>query len=102
VEIKSFDQTLQKLNVTGAGNSSRVAVLRATLDPDLTSGFLVASQGEAVALTAAYKGVLTTLQLGKKRVNQCCGSGSGIRCLFDPWIRDPGWVKVRIRIRDAG
>jgi hypothetical protein len=22
---------------------------------------------------------------------QCCGSGSGIRCLFDPWIR--GWVK---------
>ncbi len=21
--------------------------------------------------------------------NQCCGSGSGIRCLFDPWIRDP-------------
>jgi hypothetical protein len=29
---------------------------------------------------------------------QCCGSGSGIRCLFGPWIRD-GW-KVRIRIRD--
>ncbi len=24
---------------------------------------------------------------------QCCGSGSGIRCLFDPWIRDPWWVK---------
>ncbi len=22
---------------------------------------------------------------------QCCGSG--IRCLFDPWIRDPGWVE---------
>jgi hypothetical protein len=20
-----------------------------------------------------------------------------IRCLFDPWIRDPGWVKIRIR-----
>jgi hypothetical protein len=20
-------------------------------------------------------------------------SGSGIRCLFDPWFRDPGWVK---------
>ncbi len=19
---------------------------------------------------------------------QCCGSGSGIRCLFDPWVRD--------------
>jgi hypothetical protein len=25
--------------------------------------------------------------------------GSGIRCLFDPWIRDPGWVKIRSRIR---
>jgi hypothetical protein len=24
---------------------------------------------------------------------QCCGSGSGIRYIFDPWIRDPGWVK---------
>ncbi len=24
--------------------------------------------------------------------NQCCGSGSEIRCLFDPWIRYPGWV----------
>jgi hypothetical protein len=24
---------------------------------------------------------------------QCCESGSGIRCLFDPWIRDPGWVE---------
>jgi hypothetical protein len=31
---------------------------------------------------------------------QCCGSGSGIGCFFDPWIRDPGWEKVSIRIRD--
>ncbi len=23
-----------------------------------------------------------------------------IRCLFDPWIRDPGWGKIKIRIRD--
>jgi hypothetical protein len=29
---------------------------------------------------------------------QC--SGSGIRCFVDPWIRDPGWVKIKIRIRD--
>ncbi len=28
---------------------------------------------------------------------QCCGSGSGIRCLFDPWSRDPGWVKIQDR-----
>jgi hypothetical protein len=26
----------------------------------------------------------------------CCGSG--IRCLFDHWIRDPGWVK-KVRIK---
>jgi hypothetical protein len=26
--------------------------------------------------------------------NQCCGSGSGIGCLFDLCIRDPGWEKV--------
>jgi hypothetical protein len=26
--------------------------------------------------------------------------GSGIGYLFDPWIRDPGWEKVSIRIRD--
>ncbi len=24
---------------------------------------------------------------------QSCGSESGIRCLFNPWIRDPEWVK---------
>jgi hypothetical protein len=30
---------------------------------------------------------VTKLEIWKK---QCCGSGSGIRCLFDPWIRDPG------------
>jgi hypothetical protein len=44
--------------------------------------------------------------LGSKKIasaaHQCCGSGSGIRCLFDPWIRVPGWVEVRIRIRDPG
>jgi hypothetical protein len=33
--------------------------------------------------------------------------GSGIRCLFDPWIRDPGWVKksesgIRIRVEQPG
>jgi hypothetical protein len=27
----------------------------------------------------------------KKGNQQCCGSG--IRCLFDPWFRDPGWDK---------
>ncbi len=40
---------------------------------------------------------------------QCCGSGSGIRCLFDPWIRDPisgirnmFFLDPRSRISDPG
>jgi hypothetical protein len=28
-------------------------------------------------------------------IQHCCGSGSVIRCLFDPQIRDTGWVKSR-------
>jgi hypothetical protein len=31
---------------------------------------------------------------------QFCGSGSGIRFLFDSWIRYPGWVKIKIPIWD--
>jgi hypothetical protein len=38
----------------------------------------------------------------KITINQCCGSRSGIRCLFDPWIRDPGWVNIRIRDEQPG
>jgi hypothetical protein len=28
--------------------------------------------------------------------------GSGIQCLFDPWILDPGWVQIRIRDEQPG
>jgi hypothetical protein len=28
--------------------------------------------------------------------------GSGIRCLFNPWIRDPGWVKSQDRNPGSG
>jgi hypothetical protein len=31
-----------------------------------------------------------------QRNMQCCGSGSGIRCLFDPWIRDPNPIFLRV------
>jgi hypothetical protein len=31
-------------------------------------------------------------QVSKQYDTQSCGSG--IRCLFDPWIQDPGWVKT--------
>jgi len=34
--------------------------------------------------------------------NQCCGSGSGIRCIIDPWIRDLGWLKSQDPDRDPG
>jgi hypothetical protein len=43
-----------------------------------------------------------TSPVGAGGGGHCCGPGSGIRCLIDPWIRDLGWVpyKIRIRIRD--
>jgi hypothetical protein len=31
------------------------------------------------------------LSSSKNSKKQCCGSG--IRCIFDPWIWDPGWVE---------
>jgi hypothetical protein len=34
----------------------------------------------------------------RNTVMQCCESG--IRCLFDPWIRDPGWIKIQDPIRN--
>jgi hypothetical protein len=33
-----------------------------------------------------------TWTLNKTWKMQCCESASRIRCLFDPWSRDPGWV----------
>jgi hypothetical protein len=33
---------------------------------------------------------------------RCCGSGSGIRCLFDPWIQDPGSGIGFFQIPDLG
>jgi hypothetical protein len=39
---------------------------------------------EAVATTAI-----------NQTLNQCCGSGSEIRCLFDPWIRDGKKIRIR-------
>jgi hypothetical protein len=33
---------------------------------------------------------------------QCCGSGSGIRCLFEPGIQDPEKVFSGSRISDPG
>jgi D-hexose-6-phosphate mutarotase len=35
-------------------------------------------------------------------INSVADPGSGIGCLFDPWIRAPGWEKVSIRIRVPG
>jgi hypothetical protein len=37
---------------------------------------------------------ITTLKI------QYYGYGTGIRCPCDPWIRNPGWVKTKILIRD--
>jgi hypothetical protein len=42
-------------------------------------------------------GIFTLVLKGDK---QCCGSG--IRCLFDLWIRDPEWVKNKDKHEQPG
>jgi hypothetical protein len=53
---------------------------------------LVLEPGDVVASIKAEKipsgpEALSYTQVGWSW-DQCCGSGSGIGCLFDPWIRD--------------
>jgi hypothetical protein len=44
-----------------------------------------------------FKNLLTADLDGSGYINYCSVADpdliSGIRCLFDPWIRDPGWLK---------
>ncbi len=45
-----------------------------------------------VTAVAVFLLVLASIVAGIPTVAGQC-PGSGIRCLFDLWIRDPGWVK---------
>ncbi len=56
------------------------------------------SQDASFLLTHVFHFPLQEFQVNLYAFPQCCGSG--IRCLFDPWNRDPRWVKIRVRIRD--
>jgi hypothetical protein len=60
----------------------------------------IAEEQRIIAQEARPEGTVRKKEDNIKK--QCCGSG--IRCLFDPWIRDPpGWVtKIKIRILDPG
>jgi hypothetical protein len=59
---------------------------------------VLSTQGTAGGGGAAQAGhpnpgtVVSSLGSSSKNSFFQC-SGSGIRCLFDPWIRDPGWAK---------
>jgi hypothetical protein len=72
------------------------------LDPDLD--FLLipdpGSRGQKGTGSETLDGTVSRYDTVMVICGQCCGSGIG--CLFDPWIRDPGWEKVSIRIRDPG
>ncbi len=49
---------------------------------------------EKAVQTLGYSDLLTAQPVSVQvPFLQCCGSGSGIRCIFDPGIRNPGWVK---------
>ncbi len=52
--------------------------------------------------TVFYTGYRTKKLSPRYSRTQCCGSGSGIRCLFNPWIRDPESVFSGSRISDPG
>jgi hypothetical protein len=45
---------------------------------------------------------LPIINVFKFSAKQYCGSRSGIRCLFDPWIRDRSKIKIRIWDPDPG
>jgi len=55
----------------------------------IEGGILFCLGGRGNDIRAVY-----FLNLFKKNLIYCgrqrCGSGAGIRCLFDPWIWDPG------------
>ncbi len=41
--------------------------------------------------------IILVPKFGIQTIIQCCVSGFGIRCLFDPWIRDLGpWIQTLI------
>ncbi len=46
--------------------------------------------------------LFSTVIQNKFMKRQCCGSGSGIRCLYDPWLRDQGSGIGFFRILDPG
>ncbi len=47
---------------------------------------------QAVRQGASLDALLRSV-IKRRGLIQCCRSGSGIRCLFDPWFRYPGQVK---------
>jgi hypothetical protein len=51
--------------------------------------------GDPSPLIRATIGILIVTIAIKGGHQLCCGSGSGIRCLFDLWIRDPKPLVLR-------
>jgi hypothetical protein len=48
---------------------------------------------EKAVQTLGYSDLLTAQPVSVQvHFLQCCGSGSGIRCIFYPGIRNAGWV----------
>jgi hypothetical protein len=66
---------LRKGSETAKGVLKGLSLKTRVADPDPGSGAF---------LTETARSFKETLSQ-----NQCFASGSGIRCLFDPWIRDP-------------
>ncbi len=73
--------------IVGAGGLLAVAVVAEEIEAG------EAGPGESGQKVGGRRPGLRQASVHIEYGNQRCGSGCGIRCLFDPWIRDPGWVK---------
>jgi hypothetical protein len=94
-----IEQSCRRLSWAVLGIRIRIRMFLGLQDPDLDPLVRGMDQDPAPALDPS-------LFIELKKFNprkfysfnmlvwkQCCGSGPGIRCFFDPLIRDPGWVK---------
>ncbi len=70
------------------------------LVPLITTGVYL-NRAECKAACRLLLTILNRRNIGTMQ-SSVADPGSGIGCLFDPWIRDPGWEKVSMRIRDPG
>ncbi len=89
--VEGMKELHEIVNVHGASST----LAEAAAGQDLFNSALDAEVGwHGLALQGPVHLHKAGVVTDTKQMDKCCGSGSGIGCLFDPWIRDPGSEKV--------